>query len=610
MVGHIANDANQMNSSLLNPLEAQLIPYTAIQGIEARSVLVLAPHPDDEVFGCGGAILRHVLAGARVDVVVVTDGELGGPADQRQAESQAAAKVLGYGGPIFWHQEDRALLYSEALVQRLLDLMDSGGTDLLYAPSPWEMHPDHRQAMAIATEAARRYTKPLRLAYYEVGAPLHPNVLLDISTQVDAKEAAMKCFVSQLNHQDYTRHIQALNSYRTYTLPPTVKEAEAYRVLEPGELAAGWSCGFQPLPQRWDGCLRAEDVSLVSVVVRSMDIDFLWQTLDSIALQNYPHIEVVVVAARPDHRPLPPKCGPFPVRLVPTGAPLPRSRAANAGLQKARGELVLFLDDDDWLMPGHIARLAATLRAYPQSPSAYTGISLVDARGAPLGQAFDMPYDAVQQLAGNLTPIHAVLFRASVLAQGCGFDESLDRYEDWDFWLQLSRLGPMVHLPGVSAVYRIHDSSGVHQDAGPLGASAQVVYEKWRSQWSSAELGAMMQRVWSFAEQETALQKTRSDVVGLQAELHRHQLLVQEQTHVIAGQAHAMTEQAARISSQDQTIAVQSQQNDTLVASLAKLSMDLAIVRDALRVTVNSRSWRLTRPLRWLTGAYQRWLTK
>lgn len=591
-----------MNSTLLKPFEAQLIPYTAVQGIEARSVLVLAPHPDDEVFGCGGAILRHVEAGARVDVVVVTDGGIGGPADQRQAESQAAAKILGYGDPVFWHQEDRALRYSEALVLRVLDQMDSSETDLLYAPSPWEMHPDHRQAMAIATEAARRYTRPIRLAYYEVGAPLHPNVLLDISAQADAKELAMKCFVSQLSHQDYTRHIRALNSYRTYTLPPTVKGAEAYRVLEPGELAAGWSCGFQPSPQRWDGCLRAEDMPLVSVVVRSMDIDYLSQTLDSIALQNYPHIEVVVVAARPDHRPLPPKCGPFPVRVVPTSVSLPRSRAANAGLQNARGELVLFLDDDDWLMPGHIARLAATLHAHPLAPAAYTGISLVDALGAPLGQAFDMPYDAVQQLAGNLTPIHAVLFRASVVAKGCGFDESLDRYEDWDFWLQLSRLGPMVHLPGVSAVYRIHDSSGVHQDAGPLGASAQVVYEKWRSQWSSAELGAMMQRVWSFAEQETALQNTRSDLAGLQTELHRHQLLVQEQTNVIA-------EQAAHIGRQEHTIAAQSQQNDTLVASMAKQSMDLAIVRDELRVTVNSRSWRLTRPLRWLTGAYQRWLT-
>lgn len=584
-----------MNSMLLKPFEAQLIPYTAVQGIEARSVLVLAPHPDDEVFGCGGAILRHVEAGARVDVVVFTHGGKGGPADQRQAESQAAAKILGYGDPIFWHQEDRSLLYSEALVLRVLDQMDFGGTDLLYAPSPWEMHPDHRQAMAIATEAARRYTRPLRLAYYEVGAPLHPNVLLDISAQADAKELAMKCFVSQLSHQDYTRHIRALNNYRTYTLPPTVKGAEAYRILEPSELAAGWSCGFQPLPQRLDGWPRVEDMPLVSVVVRSMDIDYLSQTLDSIALQNYPRIEVVVVAARPDHRPLPPKCGPFPVRVIPTSESLPRSRAANAGLRNARGELVLFLDDDDWLMPGHIARLAATLRAHPLAPAVYTGISLVDALGAPLGQAFDMPYDSVQQLAGNLSPIHAVLFRVSVVTQGCGFDESLDRYEDWDFWLQLSRLGTMVHLPGVSAVYRIHDSSGVHQDAGPLGTSAQVVYEKWRSQWSSAELGAMMQRVWSFAEQET--------------ELHRHQLLVQEQANVMAEQANVMAEQAAHIGHQDHTIAAQSHQNDTLVASMAKQSMDLAIVRDELRVTVNSRSWRLTRPLRWLTRAYQRWLT-
>ena len=36
--------------------------------------LVLAPHPDDEVYGCGGAVALHVQAGHRVHVVILTDG--------------------------------------------------------------------------------------------------------------------------------------------------------------------------------------------------------------------------------------------------------------------------------------------------------------------------------------------------------------------------------------------------------------------------------------------------------------------------------------------------------------------------------------------------------
>ena len=56
-------------------MEMQLIPYESVRKIEGTRILVLAPHPDDEVFGCAGAIMRHVAAGDSVRVAVVTDGE-------------------------------------------------------------------------------------------------------------------------------------------------------------------------------------------------------------------------------------------------------------------------------------------------------------------------------------------------------------------------------------------------------------------------------------------------------------------------------------------------------------------------------------------------------
>ena len=57
-----------------------------------------------------------------------------------------------------------------------------------------------------------------------------------------------------------------------------------------------------------------------------------------------------------------------------------------------------------------------------------------------------------------------------------------------------------VHVPGVSAVYRIHASSGVHDDAGAQSASSQRVQWKWLLRASPAQLGALMQRVWSHDE--------------------------------------------------------------------------------------------------------------
>ena len=281
-------------------MEPDLTPYQAAATLDARAVLVVAPHADDEVFGCGGAIAAHVQHGTPVHVVVLTDGAQAGDAYVRAQESRSAAKVLGYGEPTFWSESDRKLYCTEALINRLVELMRRHGVDLVYAPSPWEVHPDHRQACLLAQEAVVRAEEAVRLAFYEVGVPLRPNTLLDISAHWEAKKAAMRCFGSQLVRQDYARHMEALNIYRTYTLAAQVQAAEAYWVVTAADIACGTVA--QQTSAVSPGVLATPTTSsvtlpLVSVLIRSMDPDCLARTLDSVALQTYPRIEVVVVAA-------------------------------------------------------------------------------------------------------------------------------------------------------------------------------------------------------------------------------------------------------------------------------------------------------------------------
>ncbi|MDE1943830.1 MAG: glycosyltransferase family 2 protein, partial [Betaproteobacteria bacterium] len=140
---------------------------------------------------------------------------------------------------------------------------------------------------------------------------------------------------------------------------------------------------------------------LVSVVVRSMDRPTLARALASVGNQTYSQVEVVVVNARgAAHSPLPP-AGALPVRLVDPGVPLPRSRAANVGLQAARGDLLVLLDDDDWFDPPHLERLVAALRQHQDSVAAYAGVRcLHEENGAVTeGRVFDEPFDPVRLLA-------------------------------------------------------------------------------------------------------------------------------------------------------------------------------------------------------------------
>lgn len=369
---------------------------------------------------------------------------------------------------------------------------------------------------------------------------------------------------------------------------------------------------------------------LVSVLVRSLDRPLLAQALASLALQDHDCIEVLVIAARPGHGPVPATAGRHPVRLLPADGPRPRSVAANVGLDAAAGELLLFLDDDDWLAPDHVSRLVRALLHLPDRLAAYAGVSLVDAQGRPLGQLFDLPFDAVRLLSGNLTPIHAVLFSRRLCVAGCRFDESLDRYEDWDFWLQVARLTVPVHVPGVSAFYRIHESSGVHEDAGAASVSTQRIHAKWLHQVSQEQLGELMKRVWSHDDLAWRLGQAEAllnDRAAMRAHLDQQQEALRGLTdHVSlqaavadrwqAGQQAALQSLAAQVDEQlavqqarCESLARQLGQQEALAGQLERLLAEerheRALLHHDIEALRRSTSWRLTRPLRALMSLWR-----
>ena len=142
--------------------------------------------------------MRHVEQEIPVTVIIVTNGAFGLDTEesstyilQRQQESIAAAEILGYGTPQFWKYSDRQVTYSEKFVQEILKTIQDSKADLIYAPSVFEMHPDHRAIGMAVVEAIRRIGKDTQIALYEIGMPMRPNKLLDITNLIERKAAAM-----------------------------------------------------------------------------------------------------------------------------------------------------------------------------------------------------------------------------------------------------------------------------------------------------------------------------------------------------------------------------------------------------------------------------------
>jgi glycosyltransferase involved in cell wall biosynthesis len=263
-------------------------------------------------------------------------------------------------------------------------------------------------------------------------------------------------------------------------------------------VAEGLTPNSGPLVQSKAAELLSDPAApLVSVIIRSMGRRELGEALDSVAGQTYPAVEVVVVNAKgPDHPPVAPTCGSFPVRVVGTGEPLARSRAANVGLEEARGEFLILLDDDDWFLPGHVPALAATLAAYSEAVAAYAGARAVGPDEAETW-GLNRPFSPALLRAGNYIALHAAMFRRHAIEGGVSFDEDLDVYEDWDFFLQLAARGPFVHVDQITACYRSGGASAVGLSGNEQGrrAGRARVFDKWRRRWSGEELAELAEEL-------------------------------------------------------------------------------------------------------------------
>jgi LmbE family N-acetylglucosaminyl deacetylase len=506
-------------------------------------VVCLAPHPDDEVIGCGG--LLSLVAHHKIDLltIVITGGQAQVQSGwDREQESREAASVLGVTAPEFWGYQDRALSATPELVGRIEALLRDRKPTHLLAPALSEPHPDHQGlALAACRAAVQSGLEDLTLVFYEVGAPMVPNMRVDISAVAERKWQAVRCFASQQAVHPYLQIAQAMARLRAHGLSNEVVAAEAFYCVSVRELREkGHGIAVPTVAatrQRLSLAQGAEDLPLVSVLVRSTGRTSLFETLKSIAEQHYPNVECVLVCAHgrahPPHQ--------FPEGLLvrevfaPDQAPLGRAQAANQALSAAQGEYCLYLDDDDLIDPDHLSRLVSSLGSQGAAPAAYAGVRVETADGQ-LIRDYDLPWSVERLQALNFLPIHAVLFRRSVVLElGLQFREDLPVLEDWDFWRRLAQAGAFIHVAGVSARYRKLDlGSGVSQDGeNDWKVWQQKLLVEWTAHaspdeqarllaWHARALDAQEQSAYALHQSLDAIQRERLELL---TRLERHESL-------------------------------------------------------------------------------------
>lgn len=475
--------------------EDAYLPFSASH-LPKGKWLVIAPHPDDETFGMGGAISLNTKSGGVVDVIVLTDGQRSGDGEdltrRREKEAISAAEILGCREILFLREVDRELRPREDLINKIASIMDHGEYKVLFFPSPYEPHPDHRAAAQIAWEAARKSKFCCRVLSYEISTQGPCNILLDIGEVVQKKIEAAVMYQSQMRVMPYLNRIIGLNQARTWSLPANVEFAEAFFEWRALDAPLSVQLFSQCMGRVSEKALPTKE-KLVTVIIRTADRPtLLREAIKSVINQNYHEIELVIVNDGFEEV-YSLVCEEFQNRLREfkyrrTDFRGSAAHAANVGLEMATGEYVLFLDDDDLLLPGCVATLVRGLEENSRAIAVYGSVVGQSCQGdvAEFGAAFDKR----KLLLGNYIPIHSILFRRRALADGLRFDETLKYCEDWDFWLQLSRKGDFFFVRDKVAIYRIHSGQrfGIEHDPELLRTTSLPIYKKWVRLWSEDEL--------------------------------------------------------------------------------------------------------------------------
>jgi len=189
-----------------------------------RSMLVVAPHQDDEIIGCGGAMLLQKAAGREVHVVFTQDGgdehaEDGRTREEqiaiREAESRAVAAAMGIPEPRFLRGVHLTGPEADRLAAELAEEIERVRADTVFTPFFLDYNYHHQLTNYILADALARTARKPQIYGYEVWGLTVPNVVLNIDDVAADKRRLLSLYTSQISGKDYVHAIEGRNMYHS-----------------------------------------------------------------------------------------------------------------------------------------------------------------------------------------------------------------------------------------------------------------------------------------------------------------------------------------------------------------------------------------------------------
>ncbi|MGZ5492440.1 MAG: glycosyltransferase [Thermoanaerobaculia bacterium] len=196
--------------------------------------------------------------------------------------------------------------------------------------------------------------------------------------------------------------------------------------------------------------------------------DYFDETITSVLSQSFRDFEYLMINDGPveDAKRIEDKFRDPRIRIITTAKPLGLSGSRNAGLHEARGDLIAFIDSDDFCAPGRLQKQIDFMRAHPDHVLVGSALRFIDEKSQTIGSRVYPETD--EQIKKRIVAINviaqpSVMARRQALIDAGGYVPDYPAAEDYALWLRLARLGKFHNLQEQLVAYRIHLQSGKHR---------------------------------------------------------------------------------------------------------------------------------------------------
>ena len=154
--------------------------------------------------------------------------------------------------------------------------------------------------------------------------------------------------------------------------------------------------------------------------------------------------------------------------------------AINKGLSRVKGDIIAWLNSDDYYLPGTISAAVVAFDQHPETVMIYANMLAVDEHGRVINEFKYRQLTLEDLLCFQIIGQPAVFFRREALEKVGMLDSTFHFILDHQFWIRLASLGPILHVPQIWAAARYHPGAKNRAQASAFGKDAFRIWD-WAS---------------------------------------------------------------------------------------------------------------------------------